>query len=203
MLASAQSLHLFKPEDYNKDSLNKIYGKRKVFIPGLELASLIALSFYPELKDSRITFKLAKKESTAKTTFTFGSFFNTADKHFIIYINKQKGITGFMFNDLPFNGQIGAIGHELAHVADFNAKGFFGIVWWGISYLSEKKRISIEKATDRSEIKHGLGSQLYEFGSFINNSEFITDSYRSFRKKYYLNTEDVLDIMYNNTQKIP
>lgn len=182
-----------RPEDYNLDSLKKIYGNKKFFIPGLELQSLVALSHYPELKNAHITFKLANKEGTAKTTFTFFSVFKTSGKHFIIYINQQKNVTGFLFTDISFSGQVGAIGHELAHVLDFNHKGFFGMAWWGISYLNKNKRRHIEHATDRQTIDHGLGWELYDFNRFIYLNESTTEKYMAFRREYYLNTEDVLD----------
>ena len=132
----------------NKDSLKNIYGYNKHFIPEYELQSLIALSYYPELKETEITFRPVDIESIAKTTITFFSIFSSTEKHFIIYINTNKNRTGLLLSDAPFTAQVGAIGHELAHVANFRKKSLAGMVWWGINYLSKKHRIKSERKTD-------------------------------------------------------
>ena len=176
----------------NKDSLKNIYGNNKEFIPGYELQSLVALSFYPELINTKITFKLADKESVAKTTITFFSVFNSRDKHFIVYINNDKSRTGLLLQDAPFKAQVGAIGHELAHVADFNKRSFPGMVWWGIKYVSKKSRIKIERRTDISTIQHGLGMELYYFVDFVLNHSTANSQYKKFKRLNYLTPAEIL-----------
>lgn len=134
----SQSILTKLPSEVNSDSLIELYGKNKHFIPQFQLQSLIALSFYPELKNTKISFMLADKESVAKTTVTFFSLLNTTNKHFIIYINSNKRRTGMLLLDTPFDAQVGAIGHELAHVSNFNKKNLPGMVWWAIKYLLRK-----------------------------------------------------------------
>jgi len=196
-LLPAQSIQKISAADYNKDSLNNIYGKNKNFIHEYELQSLIALSFYPELKNTKITFRLADKESVAKTTITFFSILNSGDKHFIIYINKNKSRTGLLFNDAPFNAQVGAIGHELAHVTDFKKKNLVQMALWGIKYVNKKNKIKIERKTDISTIKHGLGWQLYDFIDFVLNYSTANDTYKNFKKKNYLQLNEILQFIKN------
>lgn len=178
----------------NKDSLKNIYGNNKAFIPGYELQSLVALSFYPELINTRITFKLADKESVAKTTITFLSVFNSGDKHFIIYINNNKNSTGLLLQEAPFKAQVGAIGHELAHVADFNKRSFPGMLGWAIKYLFKRGRINIERKTDISTIQHGLGMELYYFVDFILNHSTANSQYKKFKRLNYLTPAEILEL---------
>ena len=178
----------------NKDSLKNIYGNNKEFIPGYELQSLVALSFYPELINTKITFKLADKESIAKTTITFFSLFHTRDKHFIVYINDNKSRTGLLLKETSFNAQVGAIGHELAHVADFNKRSFLGMVKWGIKYISKKSRIKTERNTDISTIQHGLGMELYYFVDHALNHSTANDRYKKFKRQNYLSPEEILEL---------
>jgi hypothetical protein len=177
----------------NKDSLKNIYGTNKEFIPDYELQSLVALSFYPELIDTRITFKLADKESVAKTTVTFFSVFNSADKHFIIYINDNKNRTGFLLQEASFSAQVGAIGHELAHVADFNLKKFPAMVWWAVKYAFKRSRITIERKIDISTIDHGLGMELYYFVDFALNHSTANSQYKKFKRLNYLSPAEILE----------
>ena len=188
---SAQNLRKLEAADYNADSLRKIYGLNKKFIPILELQSLIALSHYPELINTTITFRMADKESIAKTTFTFFSVFKKKNKHFIIYLNNKKENTGFTLEEAPFNAQIGAIAHELAHVADFKKKNFFETAWWAIQYLNKKNRIRLERQTDALTVKHTLGWQLYDFVDFIMNGSFANEQYKTFKYTYYLHLNEI------------
>lgn len=194
------SFHLFSQNiptvtasDFNIDSLIKFYGRNKNFIPQYELQSLIALSFYPELSDVKINFILANKESTAKTTITFLSILNSSDKHFIIYINNNKSRTGMLLQDAAFNEQVGAIGHELAHIADLKKKNVVQIAFWGIKYLLKKGEVRIENNTDIITIKHGLGYQLYDFVDFVLNRSSANENYKTFKKKNYLSPEQILE----------
>ena len=195
--AFSQGVNTTSPVGMNKDSLKNIYGNNKHFISGYELQSLIALSYYPELKETEITFRLVNIESIAKTTITFFSIFNSAEKHFIIYINSNKNRTGMLLIDAPFTAQVGAIGHELAHVANFSKKSLAGMVWWGINYLSKKHRIKIERKTDISTIAHGLGIELYSFVDFVLNSSSANEDYKKFKRLHYLSPAEIMEMVKN------
>ena len=195
--AFSQGVNTVSPAGMNKDSLKNIYGNNKHFISGYELQSLIALSYYPELKETEITFRLVNIESIAKTTITFFSIFNSAEKHFIIYINSNKNRTGMLLIDAPFTAQVGAIGHELAHVANFRKKSLAGMVWWGINYLSKKHMIKIERETDISTIAHGLGIELYSFVDFVLNSSSANENYKKFKRLHYLSPAEIMEMVKN------
>ncbi len=176
----------------NIDSLKNIYGNNKEFIPEYELQSLVGLSFYPELINTKITFRLADKESVAKTTITFFSILHNRDKHFIIYINDNKSRTGIVLQEASFNAQVGAIGHELAHVADFNTKNFSEMVRWGIKYIFKKSKVNIERKTDIATIQHGLGMELYYFVDFVLNHSNANNEYKKFKRLNYLSPVELI-----------
>lgn len=188
----SQSVQKYTLANINRDSLKNIYGNNKEFLPEYELQSLVALSFYPGLADTRITFRFADKESIAKTTMTFLSVVNTDNKHFIIYINNNKNRTGLLLKDAPFTGQVGAIGHELAHVANFKNKKILQIAWWGIKYIFKTGRVNIERKTDVSTIDHGLGAELYTFVDFILNRSTANSQYKKFKRLNYLSPDEIL-----------
>lgn len=179
----------------NKDSLKHIYGNNKEFIQEYQLQSLVALSFYPELVNTKISFRLSDKESIAKTTMTFFSVINSSNKHFIIYINKNKSRTGMLLQDASFIGQVGAIGHELAHVADFQKKNFLQMAGWGVKYIFKKGKINTERKTDRSAIEHSLGPELYNFVDFVLNHSSATNEYKKFKRLNYLSPGEILQLI--------
>ena len=191
---TAQENQKIEPSAFQLDSLLQAYGKNKTLAPGYELQSLVALSFYPELYETKIDFKLANKESIAKTTLPLlALIFNC--KHYIIYINNNKSRTGIKFSEIPFNAQIGVIGHELAHAADFKRKNLPALAWWGLRYLNNKTHRKIERATDLATIRHGLGWQLYDFTNFVMKSPDAKSDYKKSKQKFYLHPEEIMQIL--------
>ena len=171
---------------FNIDSLKNIYGKNKQLVTEYELASLIALSYFPELNQQRVQFKLNSINSTARTTVTFFSLFRKMNKQFVIYINDDIQQTGMLLCQAPFDAQVAAIAHELAHVVDFKNRNFLGMARWGSHYLFEKDISKIERDADKMVIEHGLGWQLYNWAYFILNHSDSDKRYLKMRKERYL-----------------
>ena len=192
--AQTDSAKVLTP-DYNTDSLKKIYGNKKQLLKEYELEALIALSYYPELKDERIRFKYSDLNATAQTTVTFGSIFKKIDKQYIIVINNDTKKTGLLLSDAPFNAQVAVLGHELAHVTDFKKRSFFDMVWWGLCYLVVKQRTKIETRTDLSTIRHGLGWPLYEWSDFVLNYTGTSQHYKKIRATKYMLPHEIAEYL--------
>jgi len=192
--AQTDSAKVLAP-DYNTDSLKKIYGNKKQLLKEYELEALIALSYYPELKDERIRFKYSNLNATAQTTVTFGSIFKKIDKQYIIVINNDPKKTGLLLSDAPLNAQVAVLGHELAHVVDFKKRGFFDMAWWGLCYLVVKQRTRIETHTDLSTIRHGLGWPLYEWSDFVLSHQGTSQHYRKIRATKYMQPHEIADYL--------
>ena len=171
---------------FNIDSLKNIYGKNKQLVTEYELASLIALSYFPELNQQRVQFKLNSINSTARTTVTFFSLFRKMNKQFMIYINDDIQQTGMLLCQAPFDAQVAAIAHELAHVVDFKNRNFLGMARWGSHYLFEKGISKIERDADKIVIEHGLGWQLHNWSYFVLNHSRSDKRYLKMRKERYL-----------------
>lgn len=176
---------------FNIDSLNNIYGKNKHILKEYELTSLVALSYFPELANDDIKFKFNSINSTAMTTITFFSLFRKMNKQFIIYINDDIQKTGMLLNQAPFDAQVAAIAHELAHVVDFKNRNFSGMARWGLNYLFEKDIAQIENNADKMVIEHGLGCQLYNWADFVLSHSNSNKSYLKIRKKRYLSPYEI------------
>ena len=184
----------FKPDSiyHKKDSLIKIYGYKKTFIPEYELPAITALSNYPELDSTIIEFKSKKLQmlgnARPKTDFLFRKQEN---RHYVIITNKNtEDLLGLPFNDIPFNAQTGFFGHELAHIADYTEKNNLKLIIFGAKYIFMQKKI--ERYTDKIAIEHNLGYQLYELRSFIIKNPDTNEDYLKFKKNNYLNCEEIL-----------
>jgi hypothetical protein len=75
-----------------------------------------------------------------------------------------------LFQNLPFNAQIGVIGHELGHVIEFSSMVMPKIVEHAASSVSSKYVDHFEYKTDSICIAHGLGYQLLEWSMYVRQT---------------------------------
>ena len=144
-------------------ALKMEFGKHKKIPASIEKPFLIALSYYPELKDTPIRFRIKKRHTPLQTRASWtGLFKRKKIRDYVITISDstEPMLTPVLFKNVSFNPQIGVAGHELAHVADFSRYSSLRIIWHGIKNVSRKYIDKFEFKTDSICIAHGLGYQL-------------------------------------------
>jgi hypothetical protein len=151
-------------------SLKEQYGKHKILPPGYEKIALWSLSFFPELKNNRIHFKLRSTGAPLSTRPAWGGVFRSAGKRtYIVFINNGgEDRFGSVFRNASIPAQIGIIGHELSHIVNFAQKSTFGLVGMGISHVSKGYMDRFEFYTDSLAIAHGLGSYQKEWAAIFD-----------------------------------
>jgi hypothetical protein len=172
----------FEPSDFSKEDsiqLLQTFGKNKVLIPQFALQTLVALSYYPELKNTSIRFIYKFAVSTLATKPDFPSLLLNGDKRtftIIISDSSMQQLEPVILPKMDFNAQIGIIGHELAHVADFKQRSLLSLTGSGIGHLFSARYIDrFEFRTDSICIAHGLGYQLLAWSNFIRNTMHTTN----------------------------
>lgn len=162
-----------------------------------ELPSLIALSYYPELENHFIRFQQKNIKTTMQCAPRMDFLFRRkANRVYRISIdNKVQNKKGLLLKDVPFNAQIGVIGHELAHVVDYNSKTKMGIVFFGIGYLFHKNRRQAENRVDEITIAHGLGYQVKDFSDFVLTNNELNERYLKYKRKFYYSPNQLLQVM--------
>lgn len=161
----------------NIHDLKKNYGNEKTLPKYFENQTLIALSYFPELKDAKIKFRIKNKTTPLATRPSFTGMFRSAKKRTYIITISKKNISyldTILLQNLNYNAQIGVLGHELCHVSDFINKGFGSMCQVAIGHFSKKHVDRFEFNTDRSCIYHGLGYQLLAWS--INVRENLKSS---------------------------
>ena len=190
----------FSPEDIN--FLRLKFGNNKTIPSKYELQSLIALSHYPELKDIQIEFKYQKMKTTMQARPNLESIFKKAEKRtYSIFINNSDDCE-VCLDDIPFNGQVGILGHELAHILDYVNKSSGGIIRTGMEYLVNKKKEAYEKEIDAITVEKGLGWQLHACYHFIQCRKDVSDDYKSFKRKYYLEPTEIAKQINDNNDLV-
>lgn len=189
-----QERELYPDSVYLESDSLKIEFSVKKNIPALyKLEILKALSYYPELKDVEIQFKVQKIKTTLNTRPTLGSllFRRKSKRKYVIRIDESTATGKVTLRDANFNAKIGVFGHEFYHIIDYSQKGFLGVFARGIAYGSESSKEKFEKEIDSNTIKRGLGWQLYEWSNYVLNESNGTEEYKTFKRKIYLEPEEI------------
>lgn len=186
-------------EHISKDSITALrqeFGNNKSYPSEYEEQFLIALSHYPQLKDVTINLIFDKEKTTMSARPVISSLF-CRNRKYNIRINNADSFKGILLSKVPFNAQIGVIGHELAHIVDYEEKSFGQIITTGIGYLSRKYKRKLEHRIDSETIKQGLGWQLLDWAKFSMDEDNATKKYIRFKKRTYMSPEKILLMIEN------
>ena len=157
----------------------KIFGENKTMPAEYEKQILTALSYFPELRKTRITFILQKGNSGVIETRPewFSVFKNSKSRAYIVFIgdSSSRYTPRFMFRNSPVNGQVGIIGHELTHILYFSKKNTFGLLNTGIAHVSRSYMDNFENKTDSVCIERGLGYQLIDWNIYLRKAFGMPD----------------------------
>lgn len=167
-----QALNSSSPKEDNSMALLRLTGNKQLS-PGYEKEEMIALAYFPELRNVPIRFKVKKSFATLKTRPAFWSLFKPKGKRsYVITISNQtqQKLMPISFKYLPELARIGIIGHELSHVSDFSKKTAWQSMRVAIGHLSRHYMDSLEFHTDKICIEHGLGNELETWSRFVRNT---------------------------------
>lgn len=195
-IVSVSAQHkMFEPiESDSIEILREKYGNQKIYPGAYESQFLLALKHYPELKDVTIKLKFSKEKTTMACRPDIGSLFRKK-RIYHVYINDKSQFKGILLEDVPFNAQVGVIGHELAHIVDYENKNIFQIIGTGIGYLFGGYKKRLEHRIDLMTIDHCLGWQLHDWAKFAMYDSKATPKYKLYKKKIYMGPEKILTLM--------
>ncbi|MBF2709593.1 hypothetical protein [Flavobacterium soyangense] len=195
-------------KDNNLASLRSRFGNNKVLSTKYENQMLIALSYFPELKDTKIKFRIKNSTTPLTTRPTLYSMFRSAKKRtYIITISEKstKYLDTILLKKLNYNAQIGVLGHELCHVSDYLNKGFSKM--WNVVVIEIFSKRAVDKFefnTDLNCINHGLGYQLLDWSinvrenlkraNWLGPINLTTNK----KKERYMNPSTIKDFLSTN-----
>ena len=166
-----------------------------------------ALSFYPELSNTFIEFKIKKniKKSTMQAQPKWDFLWKKRkNKTYVILISNKFKIQDQEFKtlDIPSEVFIGWIGHELGHIMDYESKSNFNLIVFGIKYLFSKKSIKeAERTADTIAVSHGMATYILATKNFILNNASIAPQYKARIVKYYLSPEEIMELVEEQSNK--
>lgn len=149
------------------------YGKNKNLAKGYEMQCLLALSHYPELKEAPIDFLIqAAFLPLSSRPDPITILFPWVQRRYLVVISNES--TDFfekiLLHNVPFNAQVGVIGHELAHTLYYQDKSALYLAGIAYCYLFDDFIHDFERDTDKRAVAHGLGYQLEDFAWFVRRA---------------------------------
>ncbi|MFN0204056.1 MAG: hypothetical protein ACKVTZ_21235 [Bacteroidia bacterium] len=183
----------FKAEDYPNIKIDSSFS----------VQIKAALLFYPELKDRHILFRVKKATIPLTSRPRLMSIFQKPkNRRYIITISSKTmdRLEPILLKNLSFNAQVGVLGHEISHVADYNSRNTWFFIKLGASFVSKKAIDRFENNTDRRCIKHGLGYQLLAWSTEVRQKLKIEQwngvkSEEMFKGERYMSPESILRLI--------
>ncbi|MEO0570807.1 MAG: hypothetical protein AAF039_03810 [Bacteroidota bacterium] len=173
----------YVPDDFKVD-YHKQFAKKKKIPERIQSQALIALSHFQELKDTRITFRLRKRKTplTSRPRI-FSSLLPKGWRSYVITISTEtiEEFAPILFEKLPYNAQIGVLGHEIAHIVGYKEKSTFQLLGLPFKLSNAEFVDEFEFHTDKTAINHGLGYQLLDWSIFVQKSLHVNRWFGAFK----------------------
>ncbi|SFB82539.1 hypothetical protein SAMN05421747_101354 [Parapedobacter composti] len=199
LFAVLLSSHIIKQDTIDKDLL--AFGTNKVIPSVIERQALIALSYFPELKETSIhfVFRPGLKGSVMAARPAIGSLFKKRDKRtYQILINPVFKLEHAIepMRQIPDSVMIGWLGHELGHIMDYERKSTWSLMGFGISYgLSKKFVRKAERVADSFAVNRGMGDYLVATKAFILDHSDLPQAYKDKIAALYLSPDDIVELI--------
>jgi len=171
-----------------------LYGTYFDQFPQVRLDMLSALKYYPELMNVKIKFKYKSIKQTMNTRPSpLNIIRSKAHRHYAILVNDNRGKEkGLDFEKLSFNIKVGWLGHELAHICEYESTSNLGIFWFALRYVTSKDYIrKVERNTDLLTIQHGLAFPLYEGIVYLTANDEISEKYKKYARDNSLSLSEI------------
>lgn len=156
---------------------------------------LEALSYYPELIDVKIEFKLGNSGVIPYGTkpSPLSMFREPQKRKYIISLLEEASgpMEMALFKNLSYTARLGVIGHELNHVIQFNKRPKGKLIRFCLAFTIPFFKKRIERGADIATIEHGLGRELYVHATYIRSIPGYVEQRKSINK-YYLKPKEIL-----------
>jgi hypothetical protein len=175
------------------------YKHNKKIPAAIEKNVLLALAFYPSLKDATIDFifKPDLKTSVMQAQPVFSTLLNKRSKrkyrvniseHFSL-INAKMPIL-----EVPDDVMIGWIGHELGHIMDYEGMTNMQLVSYGYRYYFHDSFVKhAEMVADSLAVERGMGKYIVATKRFILDHADLPKHYKDKIRRLYLSPDVIVE----------
>ncbi|MBI0401070.1 hypothetical protein FY028_020240 [Cyclobacterium marinum] len=190
--------------EVSQDSNGKFekFATNKIIPSEIRAMTLEALSYFPDLINTKIDFQFKKNisGSVMQAQPKVGSLFVHAkdNRSYKIKISRYLFLEDnpIPIEDLPKDVFLGWIGHELGHIQDYLNRSSLNLLGFGMKYyLSDAFITKAEIAADSYAVAHGLGEKIIATKNFVLNHDQIPLAYKQKIEALYLSPGEILSMV--------
>lgn len=176
-----------------------LLGQNKQIPAVIENNILKALSFYPELKNTAISFifKASIKTSVMQAQPVFATLLGKRkNRRYRINISKQFRLihSQMPIEQIPDDVMIGWIGHELGHILDYEGRSNTGMIRFGYRYYFHSSYVKqAEMVADSLAVERGMGNYIVATKRFILDHAELPQAYKDKIRKLYLSPDVIVE----------
>lgn len=193
---------VFPEIEVNQADELEIYGLNKEIPDEIRDVTLEALSYFPELLDTKIHFQYKEniKGSVMQAQPKVGSLMlnNKKNRRYKIKISRYLQLEDELvpIEDLPHDVLLGWIGHELGHIKDYVNRSAVNLMGFGAKYYCSSRFISkAEIAADTYAVSCGLGDKLVATKNFVLNHERLPEAYKNKIRSLYMSPGEIMSMV--------
>lgn len=175
------------------------FGQNKQIPAEIEKNVLTALSFYPELSNTRIRFsfkkKIRKSAMQAQPVFTTLLQQRKSRRYRInICVNFKLIHSSMPMLTLPDDVMIGWLGHELGHILDYEGMSNRQMIRFGYRYYFYPSFVKkAEMIADSLAVERGMGHYIVATKRFILDHAELPQSYKNRISTLYLSPDVIVE----------
>lgn len=177
------------------------YKQNKHIPEEIEAAALKALSFYPELLNTKIEFRFSEniRKSVMQAQPLYISMYKSRhNRSYLVKISRYFFLKGkkMHLHELPEDVLVGWLGHELGHIMDYRRRNAWSMILFGIGYVTSRSFImAAERFADTYAVNHGLGEYILTTKNFILHKAGLPENYIKKINKLYLPPEEIIEMI--------
>lgn len=175
------------------------YDQNKEIPASIRQNVLKALSFYPELKETHISFifKPRIKTSVMQAQPVYSTLMRMKkNRRYRINISAEFKLINSQLPILTIPDEvfIGWIGHELGHILDYEGRSNPAMISFGYRYVFHSSFVKhAEMLADSYAVERGLGNYIVATKRFILNHADLPQAYKDKISRLYLSPDIIVE----------
>jgi len=192
----------FAQNDSTSGDEFEMYAENKEIPDEIRSVTLEALSYYPELLDTKISFEFKKNISGSVMQAqprVSSLILNTKEnRRYKIKISRYLELEDELvpMEDLPHDVLLGWIGHELGHIKDYVGRSAVNLMGFGAKYYCSHRYVTkAEIAADTYAVSSGMGDKIVATKNFVLNHDRLPEAYKDKIRSLYMSPGEIMSMV--------
>ena len=171
------------------EAIRQEYGKNKDLPKEFETSILLALSHYPDLKETAIDFIVRPDDIPLASRPYFGTMLlGKKNRKYKVVISSEGIKSNFaepiLMKNLPLDARVGVVAHELGHTEYYEKHKLNYMIAFAARFFTQGKfERAHERSTDSLVVYRGLGWPAYAYAKYVRTNEQMKPQIEAMRQQ--------------------